>query len=88
MKSIKVEFPDRIEYQNEQGYCHRTDGPAIEWNNGSKEWFINGNLHREDGPAIEWNNKKNTYCLYNKEYSFDDWKEEVTNLKLKRLVNL
>jgi len=21
---------------------HRTDGPAIEWANGAKEWFVNG----------------------------------------------
>jgi hypothetical protein len=32
---------------------HRTDGPAIEWPNGDKEWFVDGKLHRIDGPAIE-----------------------------------
>ena len=30
---------------------HREDGPAIEWDNGDKEWYINGKLHRDDGPA-------------------------------------
>jgi hypothetical protein len=29
------------------------DGPAIEWNDGHKQWYINGKLHRLDGPAIE-----------------------------------
>lgn len=24
------------------------------WDDGTKEWFLNGKLHREDGPAIEW----------------------------------
>ena len=24
--------------------------------NGTKVWYINGNLHREDGPAIEYKN--------------------------------
>lgn len=24
---------------------------CIEWDYGSKEWLVNGNLHREDGPA-------------------------------------
>jgi hypothetical protein len=33
---------------------HREDGPAIEWVDGHKEWYLNGNLHREDGPAIEY----------------------------------
>jgi hypothetical protein len=32
---------------------HREDGPAIEWSNGGKYWFLNGKYHREDGPAIE-----------------------------------
>jgi len=32
---------------------HREDGPAIEYTNGRKAWFINGEYHREDGPAIE-----------------------------------
>ena len=50
----KKEFPDRIEYLNELGKYHRLDGPAIEYHDGSKEWFINGKYHREDGPAVEW----------------------------------
>ena len=32
---------------------HREDGPAIEYANGNKHWYLNGKLHREDGPAIE-----------------------------------
>lgn len=35
---------------------HREDGPAVEYSNGNKAWFINSNLHREDGPAIEYAN--------------------------------
>jgi len=31
---------------------HREDGPAIEYSNGNKLWYIGGQLHREDGPAI------------------------------------
>ena len=43
-------------WYNSQNQFHRDDGPAIEWANGTKSWYINGNLHREDGPAIEWIN--------------------------------
>ena len=32
---------------------HREDGPACEWADGTKEWWLNDQLHREDGPAIE-----------------------------------
>lgn len=34
------------------GKFHREDGPAIDLNNGNKEWFIDGMRHREDGPAV------------------------------------
>ena len=26
---------------------------GVEWSDGTKAWYLNGNLHREDGPAIE-----------------------------------
>ena len=39
-----------------EGKLHRTDGPAIEYADGHKEWYINGKRHREDGPAVEYFN--------------------------------
>jgi hypothetical protein len=30
------------EYKNTKGEYHRTDGPAIEWKNGVKEYWVNG----------------------------------------------
>lgn len=39
-------------WYNKQGKLHRLDGPAIEFANGDKEWWINGKRHREDGPAV------------------------------------
>ena len=41
-------------YCNSANQLHRTDGPAIEWTSGHKEWWQNGQLHRTDGPAIMW----------------------------------
>ena len=32
---------------------HRENGPAIEYTNGGKAWFVHGKCHREDGPAVE-----------------------------------
>ena len=37
----------------EMNILHREDGPAIEYTDGDKEWWLNGYRHREDGPAIE-----------------------------------
>lgn len=35
------------------GLLHRENGPAVEYPDGSKEWFLNHQRHRNDGPAIE-----------------------------------
>jgi hypothetical protein len=32
---------------------HREDGPAVEYSNGERAWYVDGKLHRLDGPAIE-----------------------------------
>ncbi len=88
MKSIKKVHTSYIEYENEKGQYHREDGPAIEYEDGYKAWYINGQRHREDGPAIIWEDGKEWFYLYGEEYSEDKWKEEVINLKLKRILDL
>jgi hypothetical protein len=35
------------------GELHREDGPAVEWADGTRKWYLNGKLHREGGPAFE-----------------------------------
>jgi hypothetical protein len=71
MTSIKKEFPNRIEYHNEQGQCHRTDGPAREWKSGTKEWFINGERHRIDGPARDFANGTKEWLINGKTHRED-----------------
>jgi len=41
------------EHRNEKGELHRVDGPAIEWADGTRAWWLDGKLHRVDGPAVE-----------------------------------
>ena len=76
------------EYKNESGQLHRTDGPAVEWNNGDKWWYIDGLRHREDGPAIEYSYGGKRWYLNGKEYSEEEFQQEIIKLKLKRLVEL
>jgi hypothetical protein len=83
----KKEFPDRIEYLNEKGQYHREDGPAIEFINGSKEWYLNGQLHRLDGPAIEYRDGNKYWYLNDKFYIEQEWQQEVIKIKLERLRN-
>ena len=50
----------------EMNILPRTDGPAIEYYNGAKEWCIDGNLHRVDGPAVEYSNGDTGWYLNGK----------------------
>lgn len=51
-------LPKRTEWRDKNGRLHREDGPAVIWEDGDQEWFINGVLHRLDGPAINYFNSK------------------------------
>ena len=53
LHTIEVGSKGRLEYRY-KGKLHREDGPAVEYSDGSKAWYLNGKCHREDGPAIEW----------------------------------
>ena len=88
MKSIKKEYPRYMEYRNEQGDYHRTDGHAIESNSGYKAWYINGKRHREDGPAIECGDGRKSWYLNNIRYTEEEYQEKLIELKLKRLIEL
>jgi len=49
----KMDEYGNIRWYKEGTYLlHRDDGPAVEYLNGDKVWYQNGELHRIDGPAI------------------------------------
>ena len=50
---MKTILKDRTEYRDKSKQFHRTDGPAVEYSNGDKFWYVEGKPHRTDGPAIE-----------------------------------
>ena len=54
-----------IEYRNEKGKRHRTDGPAVEHADGSRSWWVDVKTHRVDGPAREWANGSRAWYLVN-----------------------
>ncbi len=85
----KIELEDRIEYRNEDGFLHREDGPAVEYLNGDKSWWVNGKRHREDGPATQWSIGFDVWylsdaCFLTKE----EFENELVKLKLERLKRL
>ena len=87
MKNGKIIDRDGTEYYKD-GVLHREDGPAVEWLNGSKFWFINGKRHREDGPAFVWADGTNNWYLNDIQYHEEDFKVAVRKLKLQRIKEL
>ena len=68
------------------GERHREGGPAIEWANGNKAWYLNGKLHREDGPACEWANGYKEWYLNGKRLTEQEWKVAMRDKKIKKLL--
>jgi hypothetical protein len=62
MKEYKVTVTKEVtRWHNESNQLHRENGPAEEYANGDKFYYINGLLHRENGPAVE---RANGYKFY------------------------
>ena len=68
-ESFKVVGKAYKYWVNSNGDLHRLDGPAAEWANGTKEWFLNGVLHRVDGPAIEYLDGQKDWFINGEEFS-------------------
>ena len=47
-----------LDHYDNNKVLHREDGPAIEWDNGDKQWWVNNTIHRVDGPAVETSLRK------------------------------
>jgi len=75
-------FGNKIWY-DENGQCHREDGPALKYPDGSKEWFQHGKLHREDGPAIEDADGTQQWWIKGEQINVSSQEEFIRHLKLR-----
>ena len=53
MKNPSIDSLGNTKYYDDEGLCHRDDGPAY-LSTGYQSWHFHGIFHREDGPAREW----------------------------------
>jgi len=67
---------------------HREDGPAIEWSNGNKSWYLNGKLHREDGAAIEYADGKKAWYLNGNNLTEEKFKDRKLKLFAMGVLNI
>jgi hypothetical protein len=62
---------------------HREDGPAVEYTNGIKCWYIYGKYHRIDGPAIKDADGAKYWYLDDKQIDCKDNEEFLKIVKFK-----
>lgn len=88
--SEKIIYEDkerRVNYFDKKGQYHRTDGPAVEYSNGDREWRIKGLLHRTDGPALEWNKIYKQWYINGKRHREDGPAVERVNGTCKYFIH-
>ena len=74
------EFGSKFYYKDkDMKIPHREDGPAVEYADGDKFWYINGKRHREDGPAVEYANGTKYWCINGKLHREDGPAVEYTD---------
>jgi len=79
------EDSDKRSYWN--GYLvHREDGPAIEWSDSGKHWYIDGKRHREGGPAVEYSFGNKEWWLNGINYSEKEYWKTINLFKNKKKV--
>ena len=69
----EVDRDGTVRYFDGDGKLHREDGPAIEYSNGDRAWYLGGKLHREDGPAVELPDGIRFWYLDGKRLSEDEF---------------
>ena len=64
-------------YYSKAGQLHRTNGPAVEYPSGRREWYQNDQLHRTDGPAIEWPSGAKSWYINGEHMSKAEFNQRV-----------
>jgi len=72
---VTVDKDKTIRWYNDKGLLHRLGGPAIEYADGDKSWYVDGIRHRLDGPAIEWANGYKAWYVDGKKMTEEEFNE-------------
>jgi hypothetical protein len=86
MESRYINENDAKVWKLPNGNLHREDGPAVEYSNGDKFWYINGKWHRENGPAIEYYNGGKEWWINDIRYTEQEHKYKMRSIKLTKIL--
>ena len=64
--SVPLKLGHCVYWRLPNGQWHRKHGPALEHEDGHREWYLNGKRYRDDGPAIEYENGDKEWYLNGK----------------------
>jgi hypothetical protein len=76
-----------VTYHYKGRKLHREDGPAIEYPDGGKSYWVNGERHREDGPAYDCKDVK--WFYHGKlidAVDMDDFKRQVNDMIIRDVM--
>ena len=74
---IVVDEKGTRRYYNKDNRLHRTNGPAVEYADGTKRWLQNDQYHRIDGPAMEYPTGDNRWFINGKEMTEAEFNQAV-----------
>ena len=74
---IVVDEKGTRRYYNRDDRLHRTNGPAVEYTDGTKRWLQDGQYHRIDGPAMEYPTGDNRWFINGKELTAAEFNQAV-----------
>jgi hypothetical protein len=74
---VIVDKDKNIRWYNDKDQLHRLDGPAVEYADGSKEWYVDGKLHRLDGPAIEYTDGHKAWYVNGEDMTEKEFNEYI-----------
>ena len=77
--TMKVDAEGTKFWRLPNGKLHREDGPAVEYANGAKLWYVNDKRHRIGGPAAEWANGDKWWYVNGKLHRVDGPAIELAN---------
>jgi hypothetical protein len=69
--NMTVDEKGTISFENNNGEWSNLNGPAVEYADGTKYWYVDGKLHRQGGPAIEKANGFKEWWVNNKKHRLD-----------------
>jgi hypothetical protein len=73
-------------WRNQKGQLYRTDGPAIEYADGTKVWYLNGQWHRTDGPAVEYADGRKMWWVNGQQLTFAEWLDRAAATEQERTL--